>query len=231
MSETTPTRITISDVYPGKTSISATVEIYLSSGGTVTVELRAQFSDTNIVSYGYSEPITLTAGSSGSVDVTVTGLEPSTTYQLRAILKLANGNHQGAQDSLYATTTGSVESWSWKKSNGSATANETELAETVIKNQGPVSDFSYKVWNDIVKKAKDAIGSRGGSWIATYASYEDTKMKSDDNIMTATRFNSVWWNLGHYVETGLGSTPKQPGDIIKGEYFIKLTQAINNTML
>ena len=84
------------------------------------------------------------------------------------------------------------------------------------------------VWNDIVNKAYEVLTSRNLSWNTDYATLSATKMTSDDRVMTAARFNSVWWNVGHMVSTGLSKV--NTGDIIKGSYFVTLTNAINNSI-
>jgi len=168
----------------------------------------------------------------GNFTYPVTGLELGTKYYARVgywtSTETTTWNWCGLDD---FTTTKSVENWSWDKSNGSASAEETKKAEHAVKNRGPVSDFSYKVWNDMVNKAATVIKLRGQTWIDDDVSMDlaSTLMTETDREMTAARFNSLRWNLGHYVATNTPSTVSGETPIM-GEYFISLAQAINDTI-
>lgn len=119
-----------------------------------------------------------------------------------------------------------VEAWSWQKSNGSADAWETEDAYTAITSKGPTTDFSYRVWNDLVNKTNETAQAAGRSWNATYLSLEETKMSQNNRVMTADRFNSLLKNINFGYDTGLPAVRR--GDTIKGEYFVTLANALNH---
>lgn len=125
-----------------------------------------------------------------------------------------------------------VEEWSWESSNGPeylATTAQTEQAYTAITNNGYLSDFSYLVWNDLVYKTNEVITGRNGSWNTTYGTLSQTLMTSSDRVMTAKRFNAVWWNLAQYVTVGL-SRARVAGETVMGSYFVTLAEAVNRAI-
>lgn len=115
--------------------------------------------------------------------------------------------------------------WSWSASNGSATTSQTQSAYTAITNKTATTNFSYLVWNDMVDKVKAALDCVGESWDSTYATYENTKMSSSDKILTATRFNSLRFNIGSHEATGIADKSKD--EYVYGEYFTILTDKLN----
>ena len=117
-----------------------------------------------------------------------------------------------------------VEEWDWSISNGSATAAQTRAAYEAITENGKTTDFSYLVWNDLVNKAKEVIEDRGGTWDTTYGSHSATLMSSTDKVMTAKRYNAVWWNLAQFINTGIHSA-KVSGERMLGSHFIDLANA------
>lgn len=132
--------------------------------------------------------------------------------------------------------------WDWYESNGDdgygtgqATREETRKAYNAILNKGAVSDFSYKVWNDLVQKVGSTIFYYGREssridWDSfKYGLTErETKMTSSakDRILTAQRFNSLRYNIGLYYSTSIFEVSS--GDLVKGDYFITLANSLNN---
>lgn len=119
----------------------------------------------------------------------------------------------------------SIQLWSWTSSNGSASDAQTVRAYEAITNHGPVSDFSYKVWNDLV----DKINEVQGYWMDDGAgglTYGNTKMSTTDKTLTADRFNSMKYNVGRNQSTGVKDV--KPGDQVIGNDFIKITNALNS---
>lgn len=170
-----------------------------------------------------------------SFSYTISGLSPSTDYVINVGYSTVSGTDQywvGAQS--FTTDKMLVTPWDWNIANSTstsaanATVAQTQKAYTAVTNNGYLTDFSYLVWNDIVNKAYEVLTSRNLSWNTDYATLSATKMTSEDRVMTAARFNSVWWNVGHMVSTGLSKV--NTGDIIKGSYFVTLTNAINNSI-
>ena len=121
-----------------------------------------------------------------------------------------------------------VDEWDWTISNGSATAAQTQLAYAAITGNGPLTNFNYLVWNDMVNKTYEVVADRGGGWNATYGTLAQTLMTATDKAMTAQRFNAIVWNLAQYMTPSV--TRKNKDDPILGSYFIELANSINNTI-
>lgn len=127
-------------------------------------------------------------------------------------------------------TIGELSLWSWAQSNGQATDVQTRKAyKAITKEPGYyIDDFSHLVWNDLVDKTMDAIESH---WLTSdndgnsYLSYKNTQMSGDDKILTATKFNALRFNIGSRIPTGISQ--KFKGDVVKGNYFIALTNCLN----
>ena len=125
--------------------------------------------------------------------------------------------------------------WSWDSSNGEASATQTDNAYQAVMNKLETSNFSYKVWNDMVQKVHDIIWASGRKyWDATYSTEEDTKFTSSNEVLTAVMFNSLRNNLdlaglsahiGLGYQTGIGAVA--PKDKVYGQYFITLTDYMN----
>lgn len=163
----------------------------------------------------------------------ITGLEPGTTYYSRVGYATSLSTTNWNTCDLYEFETiddAGIDDWDWEKSNGDATAAETLKAYNAVANKGFITDFKYTVWNDMVNKAATVIELRGGQWVVDEESTtkENTLMTDSDRFMTALRFNSLRWNLGHYVETG--TAKKSRGDDMIGKDFLLLAEAINNTI-
>ena len=162
---------------------------------------------------------------SSNFSVTVTGLSPNTKYAVNVGYSSnasGGGPWLGRKD---VTTEDGAVLWSWTSSNGTASAAQTQRAYAAITSKGYLSDFSYLVWNDLVNKTYEVVGT----WDSTYGSLSSTRMTTSNKKMTANRFNAVWWNLEKRVSTGL--TKKYTGDRVLGSYFVTLANALNNAIL
>ena len=172
-------------------------------------------------------------GADSAFSYRISGLEPDTEYEYVVELGYQAGSEIVWLDSLTRKGTfitkvkiPTVEPWSWLKSNGSATAAQTQNAYHAVNSQGPTTDFSYKVWNDLVDKTNETAQAAGRSWDGFYLSLSETKMAKDSKVMTADRFNSLCYNINFGYNTGLPVVSK--GDTIKGEYFVTLANALNH---
>lgn len=116
--------------------------------------------------------------------------------------------------------------WGWQQSNGTASAQQTQNAYSAILGNGYTTSFSYLVWNDMVEKVKEILDYMDEAW-ETYGSadYSSTKMTASDKMLTATRFNSLRFNIGSHKSTGI--TDKVRGNDVIGSYFTTLTNCIN----
>lgn len=158
---------------------------------------------------------------------TVTGLTPETSYY--AYLSWSTSTTgEGNYDYVIVDTTAeptSVDYWDWDRSNGSATATLTSTAYDAVRYGGAVSAFSYLVWNDLVDKAKEILDASGDTWNSRYTTYSGARMSSTSRILTADKFNSLRYNIGLRVSTGISE--QSPGDPVLGSYFLTLADCLN----
>lgn len=146
-----------------------------------------------------------------------------------------------------ANLTGSVSDtlklWDWQLSNGDATDVQTETAYDSAVSKGMTSDFSYKVWNDLVNRADDIAAVLGKSWNGTYAPVDETLMEEANSPLTATRFNALVSNLqypypywarqsdrtGYIGRTAVHGQEEygENADIVYGAYMIELAHILN----
>lgn len=161
------------------------------------------------------------------------GLQAGTTYTL-GISWSHSTTGEGNYDTKQATTDeeSTIPNWSWTDSNGTASASETYAAYLAVSNQGRTSDFSYRVWNDLVDLTQTAITEGlGSSWQTsspsgkTYLSYSSTRMSASNKVLTAARFNSLRYNIGYRVSTGI--TDRETGQPVLGSYFLTLANKLN----
>lgn len=169
-----------------------------------------------------SDNFSLSAGGSRTITVTKDGLQPNTYYSVEAILYNAYG--QVVKDAGGISTTSSVQAWDWNKSA------QTQQAYRAITQAGYLSDFKYTVWNDMVDKAVEIIAARGAQWNNDYGTVAESKMVSSNRILTAKKFNALWWNLKHFTDVS-GVQKAVTGGKIYGSYFIALTDAMNSIII
>lgn len=155
--------------------------------------------------------------STSSYTETITGLEPNTTYYYNGIVSRSstqsNANsiniYESNTESFTTTSAPSISSWSWTSTNSTvnpahtheASLSQTTAARNACRDKTAVSNFSYKVWNDLVWKVSEARVAGGKSeWNNNYASRANTLMSSSDRTLTATRYNSLRYNIGSVYE-------------------------------
>ena len=165
---------------------------------------------------------TFTATSS-SLSKSFSGLTPGTDYACN--VKLDDTTWIGTRYFTTDTPEIKVDPWSWSQSNGDASASQTRAAYSAVSSKGRVSDFSYLVWNDMVNKVKEILDSQGLSWNSRFASYAGTLMGSGSRTLTATKFNSLRYNIGLHYSTGIDTVYR--GDTVSGWYFTTLASCIN----
>ena len=157
--------------------------------------------------------------------MTKTGLKPGTRYSVSIEAEdLVTGWSNSWSDRV-TTDKILVSAWSWSSSNGTASASQTKAAYTALTNNGSTSDFSYLVWNDMCSKVIEIENAAGLTWSTKYASYADTKMSSSDQVLTATRFNSLRYNIGRSYSTGINEVAS--GDTVYAWYFTTLARCMN----
>lgn len=176
-----------------------------------------------------SKTATIADGVSSGGSVTFSGLSANTQYSIYC--EIYHGSTLLATLEGLVTTSasgggsGDITKWDWNTSNGTATSEETQEAYRAAVQGLYVSYFSHNVWNDMVNKVKAILGYIGTSWDSSYESYYDTLMTESDRTLTASRFNSLRYNIGSHYSTGMKDV--NSGDEVDGDYFKVLAQVIN----
>lgn len=174
---------------------------------------------------------------------TYSGLAPGTTYIVyMSYSRSTTGEGNYDSDSITTDKVSGVTPWSWNASNGTASAVQTRTAYNAVSNYGPISDFSYLVWNDMVAKVAEMRNRANQKpvWNTKYLTQASTSMSNTESgrTMTAARYNSLRYNIGLYygfneVPSGelidLDSVTKEkvPGDPVIGSNFIDLMTGLN----
>lgn len=186
-----------------------------------------------------------TIGKDASVSYTYQNLTPGTWYTPYVKVFDTDTGNQISFGSYWIsggvqTSSPSVTPWYWDQQNytGGASVSLVKMAWQALDQKGYCSNFSYLVWNDLVKKVIEMREGAGkSSWSTsnsdgtkTYLSSNATKMSSTDKNLTAARFNAFRWNIGTVISTGIED--KNVGDFVLASDFINLVnylnQAINN---
>ena len=157
---------------------------------------------------------------------TFSGLKAGTTYDISVSITAPGWTKVVELDTTAETDSPSIEPWSWSRSNGEASASQTSAAYSAIRSNGKLSSFSYLVWNDMVNKVKEIVDAKGWGWSNNFSSYSSTLMSSRDKVLTATRFNSLRFNIGLHYSTGINTVSR--GDTVYGWYFTTLANCLNN---
>ena len=157
--------------------------------------------------------------------MTKTGLKPGTRYSVSIEAEDLVTGWSNSWSTRVTTDKIVVAAWNWNASNGDASAALTKAAKYAVDHKGSLSDFSYKVWNDMCKKVLDIENAAGLKWNPKYAEYLDTKMSSTDKVLTADRFNSLRYNIGRSYSTGIDEV--NSGWPVLGSYFVTLTDCMN----
>lgn len=112
---------------------------------------------------------------------------------------------------------------------------------SALKNHGSVTTITVSLWNDLVERTQEMlvynnlnnaeIGENpyGFRKNMTYSELlAKAQMSTTDKTIRASKFNYLRYCIGSVKSTGLKDY--EPGDIIEGEFFIKLTTALNKAM-
>lgn len=169
---------------------------------------------------------TLGAKVSSGGAFTFRNLSAGTSYDISVAITAPGWTNTVRLSTSATTEENSVDPWSWNKSNGNASAAQTQAAYNAVRNKGSLSSFSYLVWNDMVDKVAEILDANGDSWNSRFASYSATKMSGGDKTLTAVRFNSLRYNIGLHYSTGIDTVAR--GNTVYGWYFTHLADCINN---
>ena len=198
----------------GTNSVTVHVED-LEYGQSVRIFIRLyNDSSSSVVSQDYT-------ASGSSLSKTYSNLSPNTRYAINVRI---DGSWLDADE--FTTDKPAISKWSWSASNGTASAAQTQTAYNALIDRGSLSDFSYRVWNDMCSKVIEIQNAVGLTWSTEFATYASTKMSSSDKELTATRFNSLRYNIGRSYSTGIKDVSK--GDIVYAWYFTTLARCMNS---
>ena len=153
--------------------------------------------------------------------VTIAGLSPDTSYYAVAYSTTIGTGCRMGYVQFRTPEEAKPDKWFW-----------TSAEQNVFTSHGATTSISYSRWNDLVDKVHECVQAAGGSWNSSYASISNTKMTSSDKTLTATRYNSLVYNIRQfytsgYAGTGYNGFPVSTGEIVYGSYFIYLGYAIN----
>ena len=169
------------------------------------------------------------------------------TYYL--FVRLLGGSYYGYTDLRVEPPTKQITTiakWDWNIVNGSfADEYQAYAAHQALLTKGYTTDFSYRVWVDLVDKVVEIQDEMGYSWDTTYGRYMQTTMSPSDTELTAKRFNALRNNLelvgislGLYqipnttnhdeAPEGTIPHPVESGKPVFAHYFFTLTDYIND---
>ncbi len=124
--------------------------------------------------------------------------------------------------------------WSWYDQNFWASPEITYKAYQALNEGRPgghMSDFNYLVWNDMCNKVSEIRTKSGKSWNKDYGAYRFLPMNPEDKKLTAQRFKSLVTNLDSIwdgIDTGIDISKITPGSPVKSQYFLDITNTMNN---
>lgn len=136
--------------------------------------------------------------------------------------------------------------WSWERSNGTATAEQTRQAYEALIGKDYTAKFSYKVWNDLVSKTYEVAIALGRGWqlLSTALTVDKVKMAKAYDPLSADRFNALLLNsnypvfpwsydpgkegyLGRKFVRGVSAVGDSSADYVYGSYFLEYTDRLN----
>lgn len=210
----------------GETSVS----------GTITIDsnyryIQTKYKKVSDSTYTYY-PSTLTQRTESSWAFTITGLQEDTDYSLNGLVSATGDtsysyNILSSDISFHTLAPVTIEPWSWTSANSSvnpshtaeATASQTTAARDACQNKTAISNFKYQVWNDLVYKVSEArVAGDNTSWNNNYATLSNTLMTSSDRVLTATRYNSLRYNIDsvYSVPSEYKISEVHTGDVVYG---------------
>lgn len=159
---------------------------------------------------------TVSASTTSKTGIQITGLKKGTDYTVYAYIKFGT-TYGPTGDSYYSlgsytvrTSGANIDPWTWTAPNTYnaitrtdtiATQAQMTSADTALTNKQATTNFSFRVWNDLVYKVYEACTVAGRGWDTTYLTLSQTLMStsdSTDRILTADRYNAVrnQWSSG-----------------------------------
>lgn len=142
------------------------------------------------------------------------GLSPNNGYLITIDVMYAAGySGNWGYDSGYGYTS-NIDPWYW---------NSSEL--NAFNNQGNFSVLTAYRWNQFCDKINETCIAANSSWLNNYTSLYGAKASGSGTQLTALMFNSVKFNIGSRVSTGISDV--YTGSTIYGWYFVTLQDKLN----
>ena len=148
---------------------------------------------------------------------TYTGLSANTLYYLDVRIENFQGGQLAAFSTSERTDSTPVTTWSW-----------TTAETTAFNNNGAFTVLTAARWNAFVDKINAICIAAGSSWLTNYSTLAGAKATSG-SALTANKFNSVKFNIGSRVSTGISDV--STGAAVYGSYFITLAAKLNEWIL
>ena len=146
---------------------------------------------------------------------TFSGLSPDTRYLIVVDVMYTEGyGGNYGTDSGYGYTISSIDPWYW---------NTAEL--NAFNGHGNFSVLTAYRWNQFCDKINATCIAAGSSWLTNYTTLSGAKASGSGVPLTATMFNSVRFNIGSRVSTGIPEV--YTGGTIYGWYFVTLQDKLN----
>lgn len=129
--------------------------------------------------------------------------------------------------------------WDWQADE------DRQTGYNALISNGPVTDFSHYTWNELVEWLDAKLMFAGLDWVDSFGSVEETKVSTENPVLTAKRFNAMVYNIDYYLPRAWSwwCRPEAEGyvgrigfqglsdsinpDIVYGAYFLELTAAMN----
>ena len=207
--QTTPPSPTLSFSTTGSTTNSISVAVTGMDGSYAGIRRFEWYKDSVLIAE------TTTSAYATSAYYTYYGLNSSTWYHFDG--KIYNETKTILLAHLYTdgvTENAPVEAWYW---------NSSEL--NAFNNKGNFSALTASRWNAFCDKINETCIAANESWLNNYTSLYGAKASGSGVPLTALMFNSVRFNIGSRVSTGI--TEVSTGDTIYGWYFITLQDKLN----
>ena len=222
---------TISYVSGTETSLTLKVSgLSTNSGVSRIISLDATMNGSTIS----NGSVTITATASSTGNIVISGLSKAKTYIIKGYVSFDGGStyhYFGSDKDISAKTEGvAITLWDWDTANATANPNpatkaQTQAARNACRDKTAVSNFSWKVWNDLVYKVSEArVAGGNDSWNNYYATRDNTLMTSSSKTLTATRYNSLRYNIG--IAYSVPDSKKIP-EVSKGDAVGGTTHFLN----
>lgn len=136
--------------------------------------------------------------------------------------------------------------WSWERSNGTATNEQTRQAYAALVGKDYTAKFSYHVWNDLVNKTYEVAIALGRGWqlLKKGMTIDEVKMAQAYDPLSSDRFNAMLLNsnypvfpwsydrrkegyLGRNYVKGVSEVGDSNADYVYGSYFLEYAQRLN----